>query len=138
MDLKKQEAVAAVDTPVKGLAKGKGKVDTPASLSRGTRVSRRNRDTEDEWQQIPAEWLGNGNDIDSTNNRNVPSGSSRSTRGKAKTEAVNGDDESDLSELTDEEEHEAKIKASGLSSAPVSPVKTKAQDAMEIDEVSPQ
>lgn len=132
----------AVDTPLKGRAKGGAgaKAETPASLSRATRVSRRNRDTEDEWQQVPPEWLGNGAKADHDSIAAKPVTTSRSARGKtngkaAKTSTAN-DDESELSELTDEEEHDAEVKASGLESAQVSPVKQKEGDAMDIDIVS--
>jgi len=46
------------------------------------------RPVEDDWQQVPEEWLN---------------GSS--------SKAGGGDDESELSDLTDEEEHEATVQA---------------------------
>lgn len=138
LDSKNDEVL---DTPVKGLAKGKTKAETPASLPRGTRVSRRFRDTEDEWQQVPADWLGNGNGPEADSSGAQQSSSSRSTRGRtngktAKPSKADGDDESELSELTDEEEHDAEVKASGLDSTQGSAVKSKAEDAMDVDIVS--
>lgn len=126
----KAESWTMAETPVRGGAKGKGKAETPASLPRGTRVSRRLRDTEDEWQQVPPEWLAGG----------AASGSGRASRSKAngtaqKKTAANGDDESELSDLTDEEEHEAKVRASGIDSVSVSPLKP-TSDAMDVDPVS--
>ncbi|KAK4683745.1 hypothetical protein P7C73_g6483, partial [Tremellales sp. Uapishka_1] len=55
---------------------------SPASLPRGTRNSRRAK--EDEWQAVPDEWLN--------------------------TESKDDGSESELSELTDEEEHEMKLR----------------------------
>lgn len=125
----RSEQSNAVNTPVKGAAKGKGKAETPASLPRGTRVSRRLRETEDEWQQIPPEWLSNGT-----------AAVKSSVNGKAaRTTAADDDAESELSELTDEDEHEAKVKASGADSVQTSPVKPEPAkedvEAMDVDEV---
>ena len=92
----------AAGTPSRSQGKGK-QVDTkPASLPRGTRVSRRLRDTEDEWQQVPAEWLGSEGGEESN-----PKRASRSTVGngngnKRKLPLDDGED-SELSELSDEE-----------------------------------
>ena len=55
------------------------------------RVSHRHRDNEEQWQQIPEEWL------------------EPKTNGKRKAKELDGD--SELSELTDEDEHEAKMRA---------------------------
>ena len=99
------------------------------------------RDTEEEWQQIPVEWLGSGSAAEAESNGAQQSGLTRSTRGKANGKTAKskagGDDESELSELTDEDEHEATVKASGLKSAQVSPIKSKAEEAMDVDVVSP-
>ncbi|KAL1405212.1 hypothetical protein Q8F55_008837 [Vanrija albida] len=74
--------------------------ETPSKPTRapplplGTRVSRRLRAVDDEWQHVPDEWL--------------------ETPNKAKRNAGRDDDqESELSELTDEEVHEARLQASG-------------------------
>ena len=48
------------------------------------------RQLEDEWQQVPEEWL------------------EPRTNGKGKRKAIEMDEESELSELPDEDEHEAK------------------------------
>lgn len=69
----------------------------PPPLPRGTRVSRRLRNVDDEWQQIPDEWL------DSTGSRSKAN--AKATKGTA------SDEESDLSDLTDEEEHQAQLAA---------------------------
>ena len=66
----------------------------------GTRVSRRLRQVEDEWQQVPPEWMAQA----SASNR-------KTKRGKRKR---GDDDESDLSDLTDEDDHLAELKANGL------------------------
>lgn len=91
----------AAGTPSRSQGKGK-QVDTkPASLPRGTRVSRRLRDTEDEWQQVPAEWLGSEGGEASKSKR-----ASRSSVGNGngnKRKLPVDDDESELSELSDEE-----------------------------------
>ncbi|WWC60648.1 uncharacterized protein I303_103222 [Kwoniella dejecticola CBS 10117] len=76
--------------------------NTPLPL--GTRVSRRLRNVDDEWQAIPDEWL-------------TPSKQSQAAKakGKGKAKQANGGgdaDESDLSDLTDEEEHERILLAS--------------------------
>jgi len=91
--------VAAAETPSR---RGKGKqVETkPASLPRGTRTSRRNRDTEDEWQQVPEEWL----DAKAAGSKGA---SGSSSNGIKRKRPVVDDEESELSELTDEEEHDA-------------------------------
>jgi len=97
--------VAAAETPSR---RGKGKqVETkPASLPRGTRTSRRNRDAEDEWQQVPEEWL----DAKATGSKG-PSGSS--SNGVKRKRPVVDDEESELSELTDEEEQDATVAGNG-------------------------
>ncbi|WVW80486.1 hypothetical protein I302_102469 [Kwoniella bestiolae CBS 10118] len=71
--------------------------NTPLPL--GTRVSRRLRNVDDEWQQVPEDWLS------------TPAKTS-SKKGKGKAKKSDGD-ESELSELTDEEEHERMVLASG-------------------------
>ena len=116
--MESKPTLVAAETPSR---RGKGKqVETkPASVPRGTRVSRRNRDTEDEWQQVPEEWLGNG-----------ASGSKKSNGVKRK-KPVDDDDESELSELTDEEEHDAALAGNGTS------VAIEEEDGtMNVDEVS--
>lgn len=134
----KAEKGNVADTPVKSGAKGKGKAETPVSLPRGTRVSRRLRDTGDEWQQVPPEWLQNGEGSDDA--AQASTARSRVNGKTAKVEMAEEDADSDLSELTDEEEHEAKVKASGVDSlqaSPVKPVVAKAEDEkMDIEEVS--
>ncbi|WVQ96981.1 hypothetical protein IAU59_004090 [Kwoniella sp. CBS 9459] len=72
---------------------------TPIPL--GTRVSRRLRNVDDEWQQVPDDWLSTP----------IKAENRRSRKGKGKARAA--DEESDLSELTDEEEHERILLASG-------------------------
>ena len=85
------------------------KSSTP--LPRGTRVSRRNRSIDDEWQQIPAEWLDNASPAPKANAK--INGKSKG-KGKDKgNETANGD-ESDLSDLTDEEEHAAVLSKAGV------------------------
>ncbi|CAK9783526.1 hypothetical protein CC85DRAFT_194526 [Cutaneotrichosporon oleaginosum] len=73
----------------------------PPPLPRGTRVSRRLRNVDDEWQQIPDEWLQ-----PTTKSRAVEQIASES----AALKLADGD-ESDLSDLTDEEEHQAELQA---------------------------
>jgi hypothetical protein len=109
-------------TPSKASGKGKAPESKPASALRGTRASRRGRDTGDEWQEVPAEWL---NGEGSAASGSKPNGSN----GNKRKLPTDGDDESDLSELTDEEEHDAIVEAS----------KTNANgdDEMSIDQVSP-
>jgi hypothetical protein len=97
--------VAAAETPSR---RGKGKqVEVkPASLPRGTRTSRRNRDTEDEWQQVPEEWL----DAKASGSQGA---SGSGSNGLKRKKPVDDDEESELSELTDEEEHEAGVAGNG-------------------------
>jgi hypothetical protein len=97
--------VAAAETPSR---RGKGKqVETkPASLPRGTRTSRRTRDAEDEWQQVPEEWL----DAKASGSKGASGSGSNGTKRK---KPVDDDEESELSELTDEEEHEAGVAGNG-------------------------
>ncbi|GMK58207.1 hypothetical protein CspeluHIS016_0502390 [Cutaneotrichosporon spelunceum] len=83
-------------------------VDTPSKLSsqppplpRGTRVSRRLRNVDDEWQQIPDEWL------QTRETKSVTVAKAIAKKADPETD----DDESELSELTDEEEHQAELKA---------------------------
>jgi hypothetical protein len=97
--------VAAAETPSR---RGKGKqVETkPASLPRGTRTSRRNRDTEDEWQQVPEEWL----DAKASGSKEA---SGSGSNGLKRKKPVDDDEESELSELTDEEEHDAGVAGNG-------------------------
>lgn len=71
-----------------------------APLPRGTRVSRRLRDVEDEWQAVPDEWLQSGE------SSKAKPANGRSTR-SGKKAAVVDDYDSELSELTEEEEEEA-------------------------------
>ncbi|WVQ65253.1 uncharacterized protein L199_003426 [Kwoniella botswanensis] len=73
--------------------------NTPLPL--GTRVSRRLRNVDDEWQQIPDEWLST-----------PAKATTKKGKGKGKGKKTDGD-ESELSELTDEEEHERSVLASG-------------------------
>ena len=72
-------------------------------------MSRRLRNVEDEWQQVPDEWLADEND---EGVRPGISGRNGKANGKVKAKRRDEDEESELSELTDEEEHEAKIVAS--------------------------
>lgn len=77
-----------------------------APVPLGTRVSRRLRDVDDEWQQVPEEWLSpEKNDGESTMGR-------AKGRANVKNKAKDDDDESELSELTDEEEHQRAVEAS--------------------------
>jgi len=64
------------------------------------------RDVEDEWQQVPDEWLADEPD------RNPNASKGKAVNGKARAKKMEEDEESELSELTDEEEHEAKVEAS--------------------------
>ncbi|BEI82391.1 hypothetical protein CcaverHIS002_0302590 [Cutaneotrichosporon cavernicola] len=84
-------------------------VATPSRLSsqapplpRGTRVSRRLRNVDDEWQQIPDEWLQTAE----TKRMQVTT-----KNAEEKTDSQADDDGSELSELTDEEEHQAELNA---------------------------
>ena len=72
--------------------------------SRGTRVSRRLRGSEDEWEQVPDDWLENGTEKKKSTRQ------TRRASGKGKKKAE--DDESELSSLTDEEQHQAELEAS--------------------------
>ncbi|KAK8865602.1 hypothetical protein IAR55_000746 [Kwoniella newhampshirensis] len=78
---------------------------TPLPL--GTRVSRRLRNVDDEWQKIPDEWLAGDAELKAKG------------RGKGKRKERDGDEDSELSELTDEEEHEAIVRAIGARSGSV-------------------
>ena len=99
-------------TPVIMSTPSKGSKTTPLPL--GTRVSRRLRDVEDEWQQIPDEWLGK--ERDATAKQPNGKGKGRSN-GRRKNKAE--DEESELSELTDEEEHQTHLRMSqGQPSSP--------------------
>ncbi|ORX35450.1 hypothetical protein BD324DRAFT_652578 [Kockovaella imperatae] len=114
-------STAPISTPSKTRGKSTPvkveKVETP--LPRGTRVSRRLRNVDDEWQQVPDEWLQEGAESSQASikvNRNNK-GKGKGT-GKGKTKA--DDEESELSELTDEDEHQARLEASqGHRSSPV-------------------
>ena len=91
-------------------------------LSRGTRVTRRNREVEDEWQQIPPEWL-DGSGAATASSASLANGGGKGKskgkgKGKAVTTAKAGDD-SDLSDLTDEEEHAAMLSKAGLAAEQV-------------------
>lgn len=81
------------------------KTDKSTPVPLGTRVSRRLRNVDDEWQQVPEEWLKT--DAKSRSNGKI------NGKGKARPE----EDESELSELTDEEEHEAKLQEAHVESA---------------------
>jgi hypothetical protein len=87
-----------VETPSRNRAKGKQVELKPASLPRGTRASRRIRDTEDEWQQVPAEWLGA--DPSSSNGAFT----SVESNGNKRKKPADEDEESELSDLPDEDE----------------------------------
>ena len=83
------------------------KKETP--ISRGTRVSRRLRDVDDEWQQVPEDWLANG----ASANNSRSSRQRPDAKGKGKQRAA--DEESELSELTDEEEHQTRLRGASTS-----------------------
>lgn len=70
-------------------------------LPLGTRVSRRLRNVDDEWQQVPDEWLDSAKE----DHADTEDG------GDGEKEEEGGEDESDLSDLTDEEEHAAEVEA---------------------------
>ncbi|AAW42093.1 hypothetical protein CNBC6970 [Cryptococcus deneoformans B-3501A] len=70
-------------------------------LPLGTRVSRRLRNVDDEWQQVPDEWL-DGAKEDHADTEDASDG---------EKEEEGDDDESELSDLTDEEEHAAEVEA---------------------------
>jgi len=97
--------VTTAETPSRR-GKGKQAETKPASLPRGTRTSRRNRDTEDEWQQVPEEWL----DAKASGSKGASGSGSNGTKRK---KPVDDDEESELSELTDEEEHDAVVAGNG-------------------------
>lgn len=90
---------STIETPTKSSrstrSSGRLNPDSPASASkpvplpRGTRVSRRLHSLDDEWQQVPDGWMDD----------------------KSKANGREDDEESELSALTDEEEHEAELKA---------------------------
>jgi hypothetical protein len=109
-----EPTVPASSTPSRSQGKGK-QVDTkPASLPRGTRVSRRLRDTEDEWQQVPSEWLdGEGGEAFNSKRVSRASGGYGNGNGNKRKLPVD-DDESELSELSDEEE---RVETNGHSAA---------------------
>jgi hypothetical protein len=113
---------AAAETPSR---RGKGKqVETkPASLPRGTRTSRRNRDTEDEWQQVPEEWL----DAKASGSKGA---SGSSSNGLKRKKPVDDDEESELSELTDEEEHDDTVAGNGNGHSSL------VDEKMDVDQVS--
>jgi hypothetical protein len=114
--------VAAAETPSR---RGKGKqVETkPAPLPRGTRTSRRNRDTEDDWQQVPEEWLN----VKASGSKGA---SGSGSNGLKRKKPVEDDEESELSELTDEEELEAGVAGNGNDHNKLG------DDGMDVDEVS--
>ncbi|WWD18222.1 hypothetical protein CI109_102672 [Kwoniella shandongensis] len=87
-------------TPSKPGRSTSASITTPLPL--GTRVSRRLRNVDDEWQQVPDDWLKADAELKAASK----------AKGKKKKER-DPDEESELSELTDEEEHEARIRASG-------------------------
>jgi hypothetical protein len=64
---------------------------------------------EDEWQQVPDEWLADERDGSTGGRASKQKGKAN---GKTKAKKQDEDEESELSELTDEEEHEAKVEAS--------------------------
>jgi len=69
------------------------KVEPAKQASRGTRVSRRYKDVEDEWQQVPEEWLS------------PAKGGNLGTKREE-------EEESELSELSDEDSVDEDIKTS--------------------------
>lgn len=82
--------------------------NTPLPL--GTRVSRRLRNVDDEWQQIPDEWLSPQKE-DAGMKFGTPDqvkGAGKRTSNARKRDV---EEESELSDLTDEEEHQAKMSA---------------------------
>ncbi|WVR05567.1 hypothetical protein IAU60_002586 [Kwoniella sp. DSM 27419] len=101
---------AGINPPADTPSKSGKPQSTPLPL--GTRVSRRLRNVDDDWQQIPDEWL-------------TPSRAEN--KGKGKKKQIKGDDESELSELTDEEEHERILRASG--GALAVPLPSQAEDS---------
>ena len=103
---------AVQETPSKTRVKLDESPSKPASLPRGTRVSRRLRNVEDEWQQVPDDWLAEEGGA-----RSKTSGKASNGKGKTRDD----DEESELSELTDEEEHEAKVEASRAAEIPEAP-----------------
>lgn len=87
------------------------KLKTESPMPLGTRVSRRLRQVEDEWQQVPPEWMAQAGSSD---------GKMKSSKRKR-----GDDDESELSDLTDEDDHLAELKANGLlNGEPASPHKS--------------
>ncbi|KAL7423616.1 hypothetical protein Q5752_001197 [Cryptotrichosporon argae] len=71
---------------------------TRPPMPRGTRVSRRLHHVDDEWQAVPDEWLGGAAGANGTGGNGAAAKKERAA-----------DEESELSELTDEDEHEAKL-----------------------------
>ncbi|RSH88163.1 uncharacterized protein EHS24_000691 [Apiotrichum porosum] len=99
------DATPTSNRSTRSSARTRGAVETPTKPSRpsrapplptGTRVSRRLHAVDDEWQQVPDDWL----------NGDKKTKKAKPTKGKA-----NDDGDSDLSDLTDEDEHEATLKA---------------------------
>lgn len=125
-----------------------GAPNTPSvSQSRSTRASRRSRGEGDEWQQIPDEWLqpspsasaeptsqgrrsgrgkANGHGdiaVEQLQDRKTrrsgrANGNARENKGQRIAEQDGDEDDSELSDLTDEEEHEARVRASGVAEVP--------------------
>jgi hypothetical protein len=95
-------SAGSASSPSKSKANG-----TPTPLPLGTRLSRRFRNVDDEWQQVPKEWLTPA-DTTSSASKN------KAEKGKGKRKPKEVDEESELSELTDEEEHEARLRASNV------------------------
>jgi len=86
-----------------------------APIPLGTRVSRRLRDVDDEWQQVPEEWLSPEKKDSQDNAGNEARGRRNANgraNGKGKAKAREEDEDSELSELTDEEEHQKAVEAS--------------------------
>lgn len=87
------QSAATEVTPSKAVKK--------TQLPLGTRVSRRLRNVDDEWQQVPDEWLDGVKEDAADTKDGTGNGE----------EEGGGDDESELSDLTDEEEHAAEVEA---------------------------
>ncbi|WVO13042.1 hypothetical protein L204_100651 [Cryptococcus depauperatus] len=90
----------------------------------GTRVSRRLTDIKDDWQKVPAEWMS----------KNSPAEVKSEIKNR---DGAESDDESELSELTDEEEHQSQILAivtSASKSKPTPALKNKANGKTQMKE----
>ena len=106
----------APETPSKQMPSRRGAAPIPL----GTRVSRRLREVDDEWQQVPEEWLSpekkSALDVAEHAGR-ATRGANGKSNGKGKAKSREEDEDSELSELTDEEEHQKKIDASRAAGA---------------------